>query len=312
MQFSGIKQQTKFIRMKNNIFCILSLMMVGFIFLVSCLDDDEEKSVENKTRELLLSVNGLPHLDEFHGYEGWILVDGSLVSTGKFTISESGLLSDSVFMVDEGQLESASEFVITIEPMPDPDDAPTAVHILAGTFIGSNASLSFAHSSAIGTGFSGATGKFILATPTDGQNTNELSGVWWLDPSGPSKSLVLPALADGWLYEGWVIINGQPLSTGKFESPDMADQSNPYSATLEAPNFPGEDLLANSPAGLSFPLDLSDENVAISVEPDPDNSNIPFVIKPLLGVIPGSPLDHTLYNMVNNADGFSISGIAKK
>jgi hypothetical protein len=283
----------------------LPLIVAGLILLPACEDDEG-----TDTADLQLSINGLPSLDDFHTYEGWLIVDGSAVSTGKFSVDDNGTLSQTSFSVDAGNLNNASEFVLTIEPDPDNSESPTDIHLLAGSFIGNSATLSIGHEAAIGTGFSSVVGKYILATPSNGDDSDELSGIWWLAPSGPSAGLQLPSLNDGWLYEGWVVINGTPVSTGKFSEVDMEDMSARYSATLDTPPFPGEDFLTNAPAGLSFPTDLSGERAVISVEPDPDNSDSPFAIKPLVGDIPSDATDHTLYSMSDNTDAINITGEA--
>ena len=48
------------------------------------------------------------------------------------------------------------------------------------------------------------------------------------------------------------------------------------------PPIPGEDFLLNAPTGETFPLDLRGRKVVISIEPSPDNSPNPFLLKPLL------------------------------
>lgn len=288
--------------MKRIINFLIIATILGVFIVTSCTKDDET----NETTEITLSVSGLPDLGNFYSYEGWLVYDNTAYSTGKFGVSsDSGSAS---FVVDAGQLNKATDFVVSIEPSPDPNFDPSVVHILAGTFIGKSCELTPEHELAIGSTFSNAAGKYILATPTNGADSEELSGVWWLDPSGPSKSLVLPELNTGWIYEGWTIINGNPVSTGKFDAPSMADNSDPYSAQLEAPSFPGEDFLLNAPIGLAFPTDLSGQQVVISVEPYPDISSSPFFIKPLIGNIPDGVTDHILYSMTNNSDVLDISG----
>lgn len=49
----------------------------------------------------------------------------------------------------------------------------------------------------------------------------------------------------------------------------------------------------------------------ISVEPDPDNSTNPFAIKPLLGMIPQTAVDHVTYMMQSNL-GSLPSGTAMR
>ena len=41
--------------------------------------------------------------------------------------------------------------------------------------------------------------------------------------------LVLPVLPDSWLYEGWVVIDGTPVSSGRFSAVDTPDFDAPYS-----------------------------------------------------------------------------------
>jgi hypothetical protein len=61
---------------------------------------------------------------------------------------------------------------------------------------------------------------------------------------------------------------------------------------LAGPPFPGEDFLANLPAGVTSPVDLADGSsmIVLTVEPhlggiDPTGSG-PFSIKPLLVAVP--------------------------
>lgn len=292
------------------------MLAASFALTVACTEDDDSDNNTNNstTAPLSLNISGLEDLGPNFRYEGWIIVDGQPVSAGIFDVDANGNLSESSFDLDRDDLSKASTYVLTIEPSPDPDPAPSSVHILAGDFNNANASLSTAHGAAIGTDFSSSTGNYILATPTDGGSmTDENSGLWWLDPSaGPGPGLSLPSLADGWIYEGWVVINGQPLSTGTFLSASGADGAAPYSGNMAGPPFPGEDFLQNAPSGLNFPLDLSEATAVISVEPVPDNSAAPFLLKPLVGNVPANAMDHQLYTMDNNATNSNPSGTVSR
>ncbi len=44
-----------------------------------------------------------------------------------------------------------------------------------------------------------AAGSFILATPTNGEGTDENQGIWFTDPAG-TPTLTLPPLLEGWTY----------------------------------------------------------------------------------------------------------------
>ena len=297
--------ESKIITMTNN---ILKLVVVAFaMIMVSCGDDD---ATDN---QLNLSFTGLEDLGSGYAYEGWIMVDGSPKSTGVFTVDGSGVPSRNTFDLDKDDLDVASAFILTIEPSPDTDPNPSDVHILAGDFSSDNASLTVSHSAALGTDFTSSTGGYILATPTDGADTNENSGVWFLDPgAGPGAALSLPTLPAGWAYEGWAVIDGSPVTTGTFTNVSGFDNSDSFSGTEAGPPFPGEDFLNNAPSGLTFPTDLRGATIVVSVEPVPDNSSNPFTLKPLVGMTAADAMDHTLLSMDNNASATNPTGTATK
>jgi len=284
---------------------VVFLALIAIIGLKSCSDDDPIITSES----LNLNISGLENLGPDYAYEGWIIVDGSPKSAGIFTVDDSGVFSKTSFELDAEDLAAASAYVLTIEPSPDSDPSPSAVHILAGDFNGNSSTLTVEHGSAIGDNFENASGGYILATPTDDDDSNETSGVWWLDPSaGPGAGLSLPSLPSGWIYEGWVVLNGTPLSTGKFSNATGADDFNGFSGANIGPSFPGEDLLNNAPANQSFPTDIRGGAVVISVEPIPDNSAAPFALKPLFHAVPSGAADHSFINMDNNATATNPSG----
>ncbi len=272
---------------------ILGVLALG-IFATSCSSDDDTLP---STAELTLNLAGLEELGTDFVYEGWIIVNGSPVSTGTF----SSVTFPQTFTVDSDDLDTATTFVLSIEPSVDSDPAPAATKILAGDFSGSSASV---NSNGIVGDFSISTGKYILATPTDGgADTNEESGVWFLDNSSGMAmvGLDLPTLTDGWKYEGWAVIGGIPVSTGTFTS--INDFDDNATTTLfkgdagDGPAFPGEDFLQNAPTGLTFPTDLKGMTIVISVEPSPDNSTNPFTLKPLAHMVPANAMDHTVIDM---------------
>jgi len=279
----------------------LAFILIG----ISCSDD--------KVDNLQLEFTGLENVGPNYAYEGWIMVDGSPVTTGVFTVDDAGNLSQNSFDIDEDQLERATAFILTIEPSPDNDPAPSDVHILAGDFSNENASLTVGHPAAIGHDFTSSTGAYLLATPTDEDETNETSGVWFVDPDkGPGPSLDLPTLPSGWAYEGWAVINDIPVSTGVFTSTSGADDASNFSGMKSGPAFPGEDFLNNAPNGLTFPTDLRGGMIVISVEPVPDNSESPFTLKPLVHMTSSSAMDHSLIDMNNNAVNTNPTGMARR
>jgi hypothetical protein len=281
------------------------LMLASVLFLSACDDDDDNDSSGN----LNLDISGLADLGSGYAYEGWIMVNGTPVSTGVFTVNSNGQLSKSDFQLNPQQLDNATAFILTIEPSPDSDPAPSNIHLVAGDFSGNNASLSVDHAAAIGNNFEDAAGTYILATPTDGMDTNEKSGVWFLNPdAGPGPALTLPVLPAGWKYEGWAVINDTPVTIGKFTTSSGADEAAPYSGAMPGPPFPGEDFLMNAPSGLTFPLDLSGQKIVITIEPEPDNSAEPFLLKPLAGDVPANSMNMTSYTLTNNVSSSFPSG----
>jgi len=261
---------------------IFYLTLISFSSLfIACENEDEMDDNNTSATMLKLNIDGLEDVGSDYQYENWIIVDGAPVSAGLFTVNANGELSQTSFEVDQNQLNRTSAYVLTIEPNPDPDPAPSSVHILGGDFDGSSAPATVSHPAAIGHDFTNSIGQYILATPTDGGiTTDENSGVWFFDPMASAATLDLPDLPAGWIYEGWAVINGQPVSTGTFSAVDQADNAAPFSGSVDGPPYPGEDFLENAPSGLTFPTDLSNSNIVISIEPVPDNSPAPFTLKP--------------------------------
>jgi hypothetical protein len=284
----------------------LSALTVGFF---SCDDDDD---MDADTDELELNISGLENLGDDYHYEGWLIVNGTPVSTGTFDVNDAGALSKTSFTVDDDQLEDATAFVVSIEPANDTDPAPTNVHVLAGDLTDGEGTLSVNHSSALNNDFSTAAGTYILATPTNGEDSDENSGIWFLNPEpAPSAGLTLPTLPAGWKYEGWSVIDDVPVSTGKFTAVDMADDADAYSGDEAGPAFPGEDFLVAAPSGLTFPTDLAGTTAVISIEPDPDNSTAPFSLKPLTASVAGDAVDHTPYTFAQNLSSLPTGTVSK-
>ena len=90
------------------------------------------------------------------------------------------------------------------------------------------------------------------------------------------------------------------MTTGTFLSASGIDNDDRFSGVMPGPAYPGEDFLTNAPGGLNFPTDLAGGTAVISIEPVPDNSTAPFLLKPLVGSIPSDAVDHTFYSMESN------------
>ncbi len=238
---------------------------------------------DGETYSLDLTLDGLEDLSS-GVYEGWLIYGDEKVSTGRFAN-----VADASATSDRNPLD-ADMFVVTLEPDVDEDPGPSSVVVLAGVpgADGEAADLAFP------VDFSSAAGAFFFRTPTDDATNpdNDEAGVWFLSMASgsPAPSLELPALPEGWVYEGWAVTQGVPLTTGRFTEATGADQASPYSDG--GPPFPGEDFLFDLPESITGPVDLTDgaSTIVISVEPDIDGidptGDGPFAIKPLALAVP--------------------------
>ncbi len=254
----------------TNRFLVLLFILV-FMCLGACSNDDGPA-----TATLEIETIGLEKLTSGSHYQGWLLVNGVKVPTEKFTDTSVDL------RVLQSDLEAATAFSITIEPVGDNDNEPSAAVILEGAFNGNSAQLAF---ESVVADLSDTSGTFFLATPSDAVNDNDQFGVWFMK-SNNTAGLVLPALANGWKYEGWVDFGNKILSTGTFTEVSGMDDGNFYSsAEGTIPPFPGEDFLiipTQIPlTGIQFPADVRGKEIFITVEPYQDQDPEPFFIQPL-------------------------------
>lgn len=261
------------------------------------------------TPMLDLNFKNLENLGSAAVYEGWLLVDGAPVTTGRFTVNDNGVLSQSSFAVSQSHFDKATAFILTVEPAVNDVAAPSDQHLVAGGFDSSRyAGLLTSHPAALNTDFTSASGSFILATPSTAITTDNDQGIWFLSAASGSAqaSLKLPALPKGWVYEGWVVVNGKPVTTGRFTNPALADSdgAGPGAGPLSGPPFPGQDYI--NPA-----LKLPGGMAVISVEPEPDNSPDPFLIKPLVNTnIPGATGGENNHPLSNRGSAVLPSGSA--
>lgn len=242
-------------------------------------------SANSGRHPLVIGAKDLPRLSGAL-YEGWVVEGDRKLSAGVFNARE-GSQRQLVRLRAPIDPAQADMIVVTIEPVPDPDPAPSAVAILAGKPHRHFAALRFPID------LSRAAGSFILATPTDDDPANGTAGVWFLDPAaGPGPSLSLPQPPAGWVFEGWGVTQGTPLTTGRFTSVSGSDLARPFSGPNPGPPFPGEDFVARLPAGVVAPVNLADgrSTVVVTVEPDVGGQDPtgdgPFSIKPLAGAVP--------------------------
>ncbi|VAW02388.1 hypothetical protein MNBD_ACTINO02-1570, partial [hydrothermal vent metagenome] len=151
--------------------------------------EDGEEAMEDEAMEdeemaggpgLYFDVANFPTLEDGVHYEGWAIIDGAPVTTGKFNVVDGktvGLDGEEIkaFHIEE-DLGAATAIIVTIEPAGDTDTIPSETHFVAGDINADGESeLTIDHPAALGTDFSDAAGQFILATPSNGNNTDEFS-----------------------------------------------------------------------------------------------------------------------------------------
>jgi hypothetical protein len=317
----------------RRIVLLFSILIVAL--LLGCEEDKPTQTEPTSTYKPILTLqfyNLTPLTNGFH-YQGWAIIDDQAFSTGKFNVRDDGTLVDpndveipgGIFDTDL-HLEDAIALVITIEPNNDSDPLESDTHVLGGYFYvqEDSAYLTADFTAALGDDFINVQGEYALTTPTDGDTSvNEMSGIWFVEyPADEGQDFAeglfklrgenrqpLPTLRPGWTYEGWVIIDDVPLSTGKFLRATTQDSSAQYSGSEDGLSFPGEDFLVNAPSGLTFPTDLTGKAIAVTIEPSPDNAPEPFGLKILTASVSGSARPHTTYNMGNVAVDFP-TGIA--
>ncbi len=286
---------------------VLIALSVG-VFFVSCSKDDDGGP---STTTIALDTAGLKVLSGGSTYQGWLIVDGKPKPTSKFT-DPTGIVNLEAFTSD---IEKATQFILTIEPYRDEDDAPSDSKILIGNFNGNTADLDFA---SVVADLKATSGEFVLKTPTDDvggvNNGNDQFGVWFVN-SQENASLVLPVLASGWIYEGWVDFESKILSTGRFSKVTGIDQGNFYSGSGGSiPEFPGEDFLMipnQVPvSGIELPAEVTGKRVFITVEPIKDFDPAPFFIEPLSGV--AGITTGTSNSIVMNSNTTTPSGIVTR
>jgi len=286
------------------------------LFITGC--DYFENSDTLNISKFEASISGLPAIPDTMTFVGWFQWEN------KATLQK---LAEKVFVLDADQsgsiaynsekplssLQRAELFYLTIEKKSVANDSalvPSTQKILSGSFSYAASNLSVTNNPA---DLENVDGVFSLATPTNGINNDELSGVWFVDSlsTSPVSGLKkLPELYTGWIYEGWIDINGQLVSTGRFSDTKKADLFAGYSGSSAGYNFPGEDFLINTPLGLTFPTDLSNAKVYISLEykDGRTNGSVPFIIV-LEGTIPASAQSSITYNL-NQSNKVITSGYA--
>jgi hypothetical protein len=296
----------KAVKMKN-IFLIISAILL--LILTACDYFEEGDTLDSSTIEF--SISGLPAIPDSMTFVAWfenenpaqaeptIIFEGDAVNGTLNYKSETNLRS----------LQTAQLFWITVERKSLLDTLPPTTpansrKILGGRF--SNAAVNLGLGENV-FNFDNSSVVYNLLTPTDGSNSNELSGIWFVDSVDQeiTTGLDLPELFGGWRYEGWVEVNGVLISTGRFNSIIGADQRNIFGGSESPLPFPGEDFINDPsvpPLGLTFPIDLTGAKIFLSLElNDGRNAGTQPGIVLFEGAVP-APAQSRLTYTLNNAN----------
>lgn len=284
--------------------------LVASALLVGCEgtdggDDGDGGGSGSETMGLTLQPSALPNVGDNYQWEGWLATEEGPQTTGKFT-QEDGKESYT-FEVDSSVANNAKKFILTLEPKPDDDPAPSDWKFLAGEVSENTATANFTTKPAPGANlggyFDGVTGKYFLKAPSSSTEDDDTQGIWFIDNSGDEMAagLSLPKLpSDGpWVYEGWVV-KDQPVTTGQFADPGArdADGAGPTAGDDgDGPPFPGQDFVKEDGRMLAS----GDYKAVISLEPN-DDVAAPFAVKPLVGSISADTQVGTVQTMENKID----------
>ncbi|NVK51501.1 MAG: anti-sigma factor [Flavobacteriaceae bacterium] len=303
---------------------ILAILAIGFIF-TSCTKDEEITE-----KRITQSFQNLPDLGDNYIYEGWLIVGNQKISTGRFSHTEGTSFTSNA--IDISAVNSATTYVLTIEPATETGAdlaSPSGWIFSKGNFANNTATPSTKDALFSGDGnLETATGKFFLKAPSVDKTGSDANGIWFIDALPPTKGgfTSLPTLASGWIYEGWVVVpnsNGgvTPVSTGRFSDPNKADVSffgaannNEFKGPNGVPPFPGEDFIAdpnNRYSGVTFPINLQNATVVISIEPTTNDTAAPFGLKPL-AVKLSNQATATAVSLTNNYANKKITGTVKR
>ncbi len=287
---------------------IASCMAISLLLAACDTFSDQHPSVK-----VALSTAQLKPAPSGFTYEAWVSLNVQPISLGRFSIDESGAMSENSFEIDEQDLRASTRVFVTLEPTGEDLPGPSSYVVMGGKFVDDVAHLSIDDDLAFKTDFSKGEAGFVIQTPTDGRSEAALSGIWFYNgsESDPQPTLRLPELPDVWTYEAnFETENGTPLSLGTFPAPQApsessdqsesqsesepqhrtepraavgtyvairgADRGNPYRPDARAaPSFPGEDFLTDSPQrDLPFPMDVRGGKLSISVRAKDEDADL--------------------------------------
>jgi hypothetical protein len=242
-------------------------LTIGLLWLAAgCGDDDDGQSPV--VTPFNFTIEDLPRLASGQYYEAWVTFpppppragrvlhgEDPRESLGQFVVTETGVIEAreggpaELSYSGAQDVNQAVDVLISVETEGDTAQGPV---LIAGVVVGNDdegrSTLGISHHDAVGTDFSNASGSFILATPTNGEGTDENLGIWFTNPAG-LPTLVLPLFGEkvgiGWIYQAYVFHGGHAIEIGTFNSTDVEDSDGRGAEAGPMPGFnaPGSDFL---------------------------------------------------------------------
>lgn len=319
----------------SNSFKVLFFAFAALLVIAAASCDDSGLTPPSNTGEFSASLK--PIDKNIEGvYELWASVvtgfdhdEGAYRSLGRFMMDVSGEVKDTSggnFTPNLSKIpniNNVGDVLVTIQPPGYFDTIPSNIKIIGGPKNLQGSSFVFDLSMGYGdilpasNGFSSATAKYILASPTGAFASSEFEkGLWFSgDTTGSLAGLTLPVLSDTaeWTYQGWVYERNNPsniYNTGRFDNPNISDGFNQCQGSNVPWQMPGQDwLLVNCPAGLPQITNLNSDtyDIMITLEPRFENAiSLPFYIKLFTANIGTNPFGTVL--TMNNVSVGNLPG----
>lgn len=279
----------------------LILFLLFCFMLLACKKEEETNT--NKTTaifdKLYIRLDSFKRLQGGYNYEGWLMLKGTPVSTGKFNLDPENLnvydtlnkphgYIANVLFVFKQDISTADEFFITMEPKGDMDLIPTGIKIVFGKIDSLKSKAEALNSDAIGLDFKLSTGSYIIGTRSTIPVDKFPFGIWFAKRVKGEEDILtglnLPAITQNasWTYEAWLIYKTVPtdeyFKIGRFIKPDAPDSSklSPLAPNQVPIPVPGEDFIYDD----TLKLNNGSYKLLITLEPRIDNEkNSPFFIK---------------------------------
>jgi len=255
---------------------IVLSVFLSLLILLSAKYQSDNFNTPQDNFVLELTSENFPTIQLGH-YALWGIADNTSFFLKRFNSIDKQLVGLDGQALEELEVpdgRSFEAFMVTIENEGDRNEVPNNFTLMKTAIKNNEANLLFDIT------IPDSENTFILATPTDGNQTiNEQSGIWFVDSDLTKKGLNLQELANTpFKYEARIINieNNVNLSLGRFSDPETSDDSQIFSQALEGFKFPGEDLLRNLPEELEPPINLANGQykVIISLEPNTDDTDI--------------------------------------